>query len=108
MFASERPLRPAGQLPGAKARADLGFIASQLRAYEAWEGHLPPEKEWAKLLQTGSSNHRAPYVPSSRMTDPWGRAYLFKPDGKGGFQVATYGSDGKPGGEGPAADVWVQ
>ena len=106
--AVQAPTRLAGQTPSAKARTDLGFIASQLRAYEAWEGHLPPEKEWAKLLQIGSSNHRAPYVPSSRMTDPWGRAYLFKPDGKGGFQVATYGSDGKPGGEGPAADVWVQ
>jgi hypothetical protein len=40
--------------------------------------------------------------------DPWGRAYQFRRRGEDGWEVFTYGADGKEGGEGDDADVVVR
>ena len=42
--------------------------------------------------------------------DAWGRPILYEPfDGARGYgQVTSYGRDGKPGGEGPDADIEAQ
>jgi hypothetical protein len=41
--------------------------------------------------------------------DPWGRPLLYEPKGRGrGYVLACLGSDGRPGGSGDAADIFVE
>ena len=40
--------------------------------------------------------------------DPWGRPYVYFAPGQanpGGFDLLSYGEDGKPGGDGDNADI---
>ncbi len=50
----------------------------------------------------------ASYVPDAdQLIDPWGNAYALVPDGNGEMDIVSYGSDGKPGGDGGATDISV-
>jgi general secretion pathway protein G len=41
--------------------------------------------------------------------DPWGRPLLYQPKPRGrGYVLSCYGSDGRPGGSGDAADIFVE
>lgn len=44
--------------------------------------------------------------PEGKPLDPWGRPFLYACD-HGRILVLSLGSDGLPGGEGQAADVWL-
>lgn len=52
-------------------------------------------------------NWKGPYLQSRSVPkDPWGRPYQYvQPGQHGEFDVYSLGADGKPGGEGEAADV---
>ena len=50
-----------------------------------------------------------PYLRASDLLDPWGRKYLYVPEGKvnpGSFDLISYGADGKQGGEGRNEDIY--
>lgn len=56
----------------------------------------------------GVSAWRGPYLKDAGgLTDPWGRAYLYRPgpDGTDSFSVMTLGKDGETGGDGDDADI---
>lgn len=44
-------------------------------------------------------------VQGEHLRDPWGRDYGYVPAAGGRFDLFSYGADGRPGGEGEAADV---
>ncbi|BDC50991.1 hypothetical protein F183_A33070 [Bryobacterales bacterium F-183] len=48
-----------------------------------------------------------PYLKYPLPTDPWGHAYIYRYPGEHDDlpDVVSYGEDGKPGGEGKAADI---
>ena len=47
-----------------------------------------------------------PYLTKAVPPDPWGNAYVFVIPGEHGeYDLLSYGKDGRPGGEGEAADV---
>ena len=50
-----------------------------------------------------------PYLKASQLLDPWGKQYLYVPEGKvnpGSFDLISYGADGKPDGEGENKDIY--
>ena len=63
---------------------------------------LPDNKEGLEILVKTKIWNRA--VPK----DVWGRKYRYHHNKKGGFDVYSLGSDGKPGGTGLAADVYCR
>lgn len=79
-----------------KATADILGIEEALRLYAAEHGGLPTAEQGLAAL-----------VPNQLLkfpVDPWGNPYVYMPEGDASH-VVSYGSDGKPGGEGEAADI---
>lgn len=73
-------------------------------------GRPPNPTEGLQSLLTappGASNWNGPYIKkAASLTDPWGTAYQYRQPGQhGDFDVFTFASDGKQGGEGDAADI---
>ena len=47
-----------------------------------------------------------PYLPKKVPMDPWGNQYQYQEPSAGGlYTITSYGSDGRAGGEGDAADI---
>ncbi len=82
-------------------------IANAVELYRLETGRYP--EKLADLVQKPSGVERwnGPYVRKlSRLKDPWGNELvLIVPGQHGPFDVVSYGGDGRPGGEGDAADV---
>lgn len=79
--------------------ADCGVYPTQAQGLEAlWKKpHLSPvPARWA-----------GPYLDREVPDDPWGNPYLYTVPGAHGlpYQISSYGSDGRQGGEGMAADI---
>lgn len=94
------------------AGTDLRTISAALKMYRLDNGRYPTtEQGLAALVEkprtpplasNWSSEGYLPELP----VDPWGKPYIYRSPGKsGGFDLMTYGSDGKPGGEGPDGDI---
>jgi hypothetical protein len=48
------------------------------------------------------------YAPEAQPTDPWGNEFhLELRTTPLGYDIGSYGQDGRPGGDGAAADVWL-
>ena len=88
---------------------EVATLAMAVRLFHAQEGRLPAQQEWPAFMVQGSEHHPAPYLSKRELDlgvlrDPWGRPYLYERGGDGSFSVYSLGSDGKPGGSGPARD----
>jgi len=58
--------------------------------------------------EPAARNWRGPYLRKPVPLDPWGRPYLYMSPGEknpNGYDLLTYGRDGRPGGEGEDGDV---
>jgi len=95
-----------------KARADIQALSSALKLYKldnfnypstqqgldalvSRPGGDPPAKNWKQ----GGYIERLP-------DDPWGNDYQYlSPGQRGEFDLWSYGSDGRPGGDNAAADI---
>jgi general secretion pathway protein G len=91
----------------ARAQADaLGKALDQLRLDT---GHYPGMEDGLEALVTRPANEPrwdGPYLKKSVPLDPWGNPYVFRSPGEHGeYDLISYGKDGKPGGEGEAADI---
>ncbi len=53
------------------------------------------------------SQWKGPYIDGALPLDPWGAPYMVKMPGVGGqsFSIASYGADGREGGDGLNADI---
>lgn len=96
-----------------KAHQDISSIASALNLYKLDNFAYPSTEQGLDALvakpsgQPDAPNWKGPYLQSRSVPkDPWGRPYQYQQPGQHGeFDVYSYGADGKPGGEGEAADV---
>ena len=91
------------------AKAQVQALARALNAYRLDTGHYPSnEQGLAVLMQRPDSEPKwnGPYLENSVPLDPWNNpyAYRFVP-ANNDFEVISWGKDGKPGGEGEAADI---
>ncbi len=95
------------------ARADLKAIAAALKMYRLDNGDYPTTEQGLAALVTRPT---APPQPAAypaggylgqMPADPWGRPYQYRSPAENGsgFELVTFGHDGKPGGAGIDADL---
>lgn len=96
-----------------KARQDIRMLESQLNMYKLDNFYYPSTQQGLDALVTKPSgepeprNYRSGGYIAKLPKDPWGAPYQYlQPGSKGGdFDVFSLGADGRPGGEGAAADI---
>jgi general secretion pathway protein G len=96
----------------AKTQVELFGVA--LDNYRLDNGNYPTTDQGLRALRERPTtdpiptNWRGPYLRKEVPLDPWGRPYDYKSPGehdKAGFDLQTFGRDGRPGGEGEDTDV---
>lgn len=87
-----------------RIESDLSILARALESYRHDHGAYPtPEQGLKPLIEQG----RGKYIgPVELPKDPWGRDYVYRVPGETGtgFEILTYGRDGRPGGSGIDGD----
>ena len=94
------------------ANADLRTISAALRMYRLDNGSYPTtEQGLGALTRRPTSAPEASnwaeggYLPQTP-TDPWGHPYVYRSPGEANdYDLMSLGRDGRPGGEGVAADL---
>ena len=99
-----------GKSEQAVARSQIEAISRALGAYRLDVGNFPSTEEGLGALLNKPANAakwNGPYLEKAVPPDPWGRAYIYRAPGANNadFDIASYGKDGQPGGEGDAADL---
>src|SRR5215207_390421 len=93
------------------AKAQLEMLETALESYRLDNGRYPTAEQGLAALRerpTGGPaprNWRGPYLRKPVPLDPWGNAYVYRVPGQRnptGFDLFSFGRDGKPGGEGEA------
>lgn len=91
------------------ARAQIDALEKALDQYRLDVGRYPTsENGLAALMKRPPSENRwqGPYLRKEVPVDPWGQPYQYiQPGEHGEFDLFSLGKDGKPGGEGEAADI---
>jgi general secretion pathway protein G len=100
---------PRSRIAAAKSQID-SFMAA-LESYYIDCGVYPTEEQGLEALwrkpDNASNSWAGPYLLKQPRADPWGNPYIYRVPGEHGFPygIISYGEDGKPGGEGNAADI---
>ncbi len=98
----------------AAAKSDIATIELGLDAYEADNGFYPTTEQGLESLvnppatQPMPANWKGPYLKKRPGNDPWGSQYIYMCPGANnanGYDLFSYGRDGKEGGVGPDADI---
>lgn len=91
------------------ARAQIENFMSALDSYFLDTGKFPtPQQGLAALRvrQEGDAKWNGPYLKKDIPADPWGNPFVFRTPGRnGGYEIISFGADGKEGGEGDNADI---
>src|ERR1035441_2346452 len=93
-----------------KARADIQGFGVALASYKLTTGTYPTTEQGLEALRSKPADVEqwaGPYITQEVPKDPWGHEYLYKFPGDHGDDpdIVSLGQDGKPGGEGFAADI---
>ena len=91
------------------ARAQIENFATALDGFLVDIGRYPTTQEGLNALRVkpeGSDKWKGPYLKKEIPLDPWGQAYVYRAPGRsGGYEIVSYGADGREGGEGDNADI---
>lgn len=103
----ERP----GEARQTRAKQDIQGIVTALSLYKLDNFAYPSSEQGIDALVTKPSgqpdapNWKGPYLDRVAK-DPWNRPYQYQHPGQHGeIDIYSFGADGKPGGDGEAADV---
>jgi general secretion pathway protein G len=102
-----------GAAKSATAKSQIEMMGAALDAYRLDNGRYPSTEQglnalWEKPAIDPPINWRSPYLRKPVPLDPWGHAYIYLAPGQvnpQGYDLLSYGADGKQGGEGEDADV---
>ncbi|MEI8258782.1 MAG: type II secretion system major pseudopilin GspG [Deltaproteobacteria bacterium] len=106
--------RHVGAARETTAKTQMEMLGAALDAYRLDNGRYPSTEQglaalWqAPTAEPRATNWRGPYLRKQVPADPWGAAYLYRAPGTQsgtGYDLLSYAADGKPGGEGEAADI---
>ncbi|HYW09776.1 MAG TPA: type II secretion system major pseudopilin GspG [Longimicrobium sp.] len=106
--------RNVGDANASAARSQIEMLGLALDQYRLDNGSYPSSEQGLAALRsapvTGEAprNWRGPYLRRALPGDPWGRPYLYVAPGREnptGYDLASLGKDGRPGGEGEDADL---
>lgn len=91
------------------ARAQIESFMTALDSYYLDVGKFPSQQQGLVSLrarQEGDGKWNGPYLKKDVPNDPWGNPFVYRTPGRnGGYEVISYGADGKEGGEGDNADI---
>lgn len=91
------------------ARAQINALGKALDQFRLDSGHYPSAEQGLVALVERPANEAkwdGPYLSKAVPPDPWGNPYVFiMPGEHGEYDLLSYGKDGKPGGEGEAAEI---
>jgi general secretion pathway protein G len=99
------------------AKTDINSIKQALDLYRLDNFKYPTTEQGLQALVKQPADPTITNYPphgylSTLPKDPWGNPYIYTSPGSDGreFEIMSYGRDGKPGGEGPDADIlsWTQ
>ena len=99
-------IKPAKQ---SATRAQLANFSTALDAFYVDCERYPTTQEGLSALRDrpeGAEKWNGPYLKKEVPMDPWGHPYVYRAPGRsGGYEIVSYGADGREGGEGDAADI---
>jgi len=91
------------------ARAQIENFMSALDSYFLDAGSFPTSQQGLAALRTrpeGMARWNGPYLKKEIPGDSWGNAFVYRSPGRnGGYEIVSYGADGKEGGEADNADI---
>ena len=94
------------------AKAQLEIFGLALDQYRLDNDDYPSTAQGLDALreppagEPPARNWRGPYLKKPLPLDPWGRPYVYRcPADSDGYDLVTYGRDGRPGGAGEDADL---
>lgn len=91
------------------ARAQIESFMTALDSYFLDVGKFPSPQQGLSALRTrqeGESKWNGPYLKKEIPSDPWGNPFAYRSPGRnGGYEIISYGADGKEGGENDNADI---
>jgi len=106
--------RNVGDAKISASRAQLELFGLALDQYRLDNDYYPSTVQGLEALRSlpqgdpAAGNWRGPYLKKPIPLDPWGHPYLYRSPGEkdaNGYDLLSYGRDGKPGGDGEDADV---
>lgn len=99
-------IKPAKQTA---AREQIEDFSTALDNFVVDVGRYPTTQEGLNALRVkpeGVEKWKGPYLKKEIPTDPWGHPYQYRSPGRsGGYEISSYGADGRQGGEGDNADI---
>jgi general secretion pathway protein G len=91
------------------ARAQLENFATALDSYFVDLGRYPSTQDGLKALRAkpeSADKWNGPYLKKESPSDPWGNQYVYRAPGRsGGYEIVSFGADGREGGDGENADI---
>jgi len=92
------------------AKIQIDALGAAVDSFHVDNGRFPTNEEALKALierPAGLPSWDGPYIKKKdSLIDPWGEPYKYRVPGKNGeYDVYTFGSDKKEGGEGDASDI---
>jgi general secretion pathway protein G len=106
--------RHVGAAKDAAARTQIEMLGAALDAYRLDTGRYPTSEQGLAALWVQPSveprppSWRGPYLRKDVPLDPWQHPYVYRSPATashGGYDLLSYGEDGREGGEGDAADI---
>lgn len=92
------------------ARLQIENFAMALDSFLVDVGRYPSTQEGLAVLRTkpaaAADKWNGPYLKKELPADPWGNPYVYRAPGRsGGYEIVSFGADGREGGEGEHADI---
>lgn len=95
------------------AETQIKMLKGALETMRLDTGTFPTTEQGLQVLNTPpdspniKNKWKGPYLDENIPADPWGNHYQYQAPGPQGkpFYLYSFGADGKPGGEGPDADL---
>lgn len=99
-----------GRAQGKVAEIQIGNLRNALDQFRLDMRRYPSSEEGLSALierpANGAERWSGPYLDkTSGITDPWDRPYVYSSSGGSDYELASYGADGAPGGDGENKDI---
>ena len=95
-----------GQAQSRDAGLRIQSLAGNIELYRLEVGKYPENLQALVKQPAGVDKWGGPYGKEADLKDSWGNDYRYQTPGTGkGFDLISYGADGKEGGEGATKDI---
>jgi len=105
-FVLPKVFEQASKAKSKEAEVKLLSLAGQIEMYKLEVGRYPENLQALVKQPGGADKWAGPYAKDADLKDAWGNDYRYQTPGTGkGFDLVSYGADGKEGGDGENRDV---